>query len=488
MKILLAASEAAPFAHTGGLGDVAGALPKALGRLGHDVRLIMPLYRAVDVRRHRLRIIVSGLNVPTASGLLAIDVLEGSLVDGVPVYFIRHDPSFDRDGLYQTISAEDYPDNAERFALFCRAVLEVCRHVDFRPEVLHANDWQTALLPVYLKTTLHDDHFFQRTATLLTIHNLGYQGFFPPGAMPKLMLPWELFTSAGLEFYGKGNLLKGGLIFADLLTTVSPRYSREIQTADQGVGLDGVLRERKSDLFGVLNGIDSEEWNPAGDPHIAAHYTAEDCSGKAKCKADLQRRLRLPVRATVPLLAVISRLAGQKGLDLLRDILDTLMALNVQLVLLGSGEKELEAAFREAATKYPSKLAVRIGFDVPLSHQIEAGADLFLMPSRYEPCGLNQMYSLAYGTIPVVRATGGLDDTVVGFDPVTRQGNGFKFEDATAAAFLQAIWQALALYREKALWTLAITNAMTADFTWDRSARAYQQLYRAVVEKKSRQP
>jgi starch synthase len=487
VKILCAASEAAPFAHTGGLGDVAGALPKALNRLGHDIRLIMPLYRAVDVRRHKLRIVARGLSVPAASGPLAVDVLEGHLSSGVPVYFIRHDPSFDRDGLYQTPSAEDYPDNAERFALFCRAALQTCRSVDFQPEVLHAHDWQTALLPVYLKTALRSDPFFQRTATVFTVHNLGYQGLFSPEALPRLMLPRELFTPAGLEFYGKGNLLKGGLLFADLLTTVSRRYSQEIQTADQGFGLDGVLRARKDELFGVLNGIDPEEWNPASDPHIVAHYTVDDLSGKARCKADLQRRLTLPVRATAPLLAVISRLAGQKGLDLLRGILETLMALNLQLVMLGSGEKDLEAAFREAAAKHPSKLAVRIGFDLPLSHQIEAGADLFLMPSRYEPCGLNQMYSLAYGTIPVARATGGLDDTVVRFDPVTGQGNGFKFEDATEAAFLQAIWQALELYREKSLWHRLISNAMAADFTWDRSAREYEQLYRRAAEKKGGQ-
>ncbi|MBZ0158967.1 glycogen synthase GlgA [Candidatus Methylomirabilis sp.] len=487
MKILFAASEAAPFAHTGGLGDVIGALPKALGRLGHDVRLIMPLYRTVDAQRHQLRIVTSGLSVPAASSPQAVDVLEGNLSSEVPVYFVRHDPSFDRDGLYQTASAEDYPDNAERFALFCRAALEVCRQVDFQPEVLHAHDWQTALLPVYLKTTLYNDPFFQKTATVFTIHNLGYQGLFPSEVLPKLMLPRELFTPAGLEFYGKGNLLKGGLLFADLLTTVSRRYSQEIQTMDQGVGLDGILRERKGDLFGVLNGIDPEEWNPADDPHIVAHYTIDDLSGKARCKTDLQERFKLPVKATVPLLAVISRLVEQKGLDLLRDILETLMTLNVQLVLLGSGGKELEATFHEAAAKYPSKLAVRIGFDVPLSHQIEAGADLFLMPSRYEPCGLNQMYSLVYGAIPVVRATGGLDDTIAQFDPVTGQGNGFRFEDSTADAFLQAIRQALVLYHEKALWHRLITNAMAADFTWDRSAREYGQLYRHAAEKKGKQ-
>jgi len=481
MKILFAASEAAPFARTGGLGDVAGALPQALGRLGHDVRLVMPLYRAVDAKRHRLGEVARGLEVPAAVGLQKVDVLEGRLSSGAPVYFVRHDPSFDRDGLYQAPSGDDYPDNAERYALFCRAALETCRTLSFRPEVLHAHDWQTALLPVYLKTVLRGDPLFQRTATVFTIHNLGYQGLFPPDTLPRLGLPLTLFTPGGVEFYGKVNLLKGGVLFADLLTTVSRRYSQEIQISEHGFGLDGVLGERRGDLFGILNGIDPAEWNPAIDPHIAAHYTAADLSGKARCKQDLQQRLRLPVRADVPLLGVISRLAEQKGLDLLRDILETLMALDLQLVLLGSGEKGLEAAFLEAAAEHPSKLGVRIGFDTPLSHQIEAGADLFLMPSRYEPCGLNQMYSLAYGTIPVVRATGGLDDTIVQFDLQTGQGNGFRFEEASAAAFLQAIRQALALFSEKAQWGRLIRNAMAADFTWDRSAREYEQVYRRAL-------
>jgi starch synthase len=486
MRILFAASEVAPFARTGGLGDVAGALPQALYRLGHDVRLIMPLYRVVDRERHRLSEAARGLEVRAAVGSQEVDVLEGHLSNGVPVYFVRHDPSFDRDGLYQTPSGEDYPDGAERFALFCRAALEACRTLAFRFEVLHAHDWQTALLPVYLKTVLQGDPFFRGVATVFTIHNLGYQGHFPPDILPRLGLPLELFTAARLEFYGKVNLLKGGLVFADLLTTVSRRYSQEIQTPEQGFGLDGLLRERRSELFGILNGIDPEEWNPAIDPHLAAHYTAADLSGKARCKRDLQRRLRLPVRADVPILGVISRLAGQKGLDLLRDILDTLMELDLQLVVLGSGEKALEEAFLQAASRHPSKLGVKIGFDTPLSHQIEAGADLFLMPSRYEPCGLNQMYSLTYGTIPIVCATGGLDDTVVQFDPATGRGNGFKFEEADAAAFLQAIRQALKLFPDKAQWGRLIANAMAADFTWDRSAREYEEVYRRALLKRGK--
>jgi starch synthase len=295
-----------------------------------------------------------------------------------------------------------------------------------------------------------------------------------------------VFTPAGIEFYGQVNLLKGGLLFADLLTTVSPRYSREIQTPELGQGLDGVLRQRSGDLFGILNGIDPEEWNPAIDRHIAARYSAADLSGKAVCKKDLQRRFRLPERAEVPVLGVVSRLAEQKGLDLLGDIMVDVMSLDLQLILLGSGEKALEAAFLQAAAQHPSKLGVTIGFDIPLSHQIEAGADLFLMPSRYEPCGLNQMYSLAYGTIPVVRATGGLDDTIDQFDSATGRGNGFKFEEASAAALFQSIRQAVALFHQKADWNRMVANAMAADFTWDRSAREYEQLYRRSLAKRGR--
>jgi len=486
MKILFAASEAAPFATTGGLGDVAGALSKALGRLGHDVRLIMPLYRGIDVERYRLGVVAGGIRLPAAPGSEKVDILEGWLPSGVGVYFVRHDPSFNRDGLYQAPSGEDYPDNAERFALFCRATLEACRALAFQPDVVHVHDWQTALIPVYLKTLLRGDSFLEGIATVFTIHNLGYQGLFGSEILPRLGLPREVFTPAGIEFYGQVNLLKGGLLFADLLTTVSPRYSREIRTPELGHGLDGVLRQRSGDLFGILNGIDPEEWSPAIDRHIAARYTAADLSGKAVCKKDLQRRFRLPERAEVPVLGVVSRLAGQKGLDLLRDIIVDVMSLDLQLVLLGSGEKALEAAFLQAATQHPSRLGVKIGFDIPLSHQIEAGADLFLMPSRYEPCGLNQMYSLAYGTIPVVRATGGLDDTIVHFDPATGHGNGFKFDKATAAAFLQSIMQALALFSQKAHWGRVVANAMAGNFTWDRSAREYEQLYRRSLATRGR--
>jgi starch synthase len=486
MKIIFAAPEAAPFASTGGLGDVASALPKALGRLGHDVRLIMPLYGAIDAGRYRLGAVASGLAVPSLPGAPAVDILEGWLPSGLRVYFVRHDASFNRDGLYQAPSGEDYPDNAERFALFSRASLEACRAVAFRPEVVHAHDWQTALVPVYLHTLRRGDPFFEGVSSVFTVHNLGYQGIFQPDVVPRLGLGWELFTPAGIEFYGKVNLLKGGLLFADTLTTVSPRYSREIQTPSLGHGLDGLLRQRSKDLFGILNGIDPEEWSPATDSHIVARYSVSDRSGKALCKIDLQRRFRLPEKAETPILGVISRLAWQKGHDLLRDITADLMGLELQLVLLGSGEKALEASFVQAAAQYPSKLAVKIGFDTPLAHQIEAGADLFLMPSRYEPCGLNQMYSLAYGTIPVVRATGGLDDTIVQFDPRTGRGNGVKFEEATAAALLQSIMQGLALFSQKAHWDRLVVNAMTGQFTWDRAAREYAELYRRAVARRAR--
>jgi starch synthase len=487
MAILFVVSEAAPFARTGGLGDVAGALPKALAKLGHDVRLIMPLYRAVDVARHEIGAVATGLTVPVGSGAATVDVLAGRLAGGVPAYFVRHDPSFARDGLYLTPSGDDYPDNAERFALFCRASADACRALGFRPDIVHAHDWQAALLPVYLKTLLRGDPFYAETRSVFTIHNLGYQGLFPPGALRRVGLSADLFTPAALEFFGRVNLLKGALVFADVLTTVSKRYSQEIQEPEQGFGLEGVLKERRNDLYGILNGIDPEEWNPAIDPHIAARYSAADLSGKAVCKQDLQRRFRLPTREGVPLLGVISRLVPQKGLDLLQGVLDELLALDVQLVVLGSGDKALESGFVEVAARHPSRVGVRIGFDTPLSHQIEAGADLFPMPSRYEPCGLNQMYSLAYGTIPIVRATGGLDDTIVPFDPDTGEGNGFKFREPSEAALLEAIRTALDVFGRKAQWGRLVANAMAADFTWDRSAGEYERLYRMALRRKGPQ-
>ncbi|MCZ6780878.1 MAG: glycogen/starch synthase, partial [Nitrospirae bacterium] len=406
--------EAVPFAKTGGLADVAGALPRELARLGHSVRLIIPRYSSIDGTAYGLKPWMR-LAVPTASGRIHASVEKGQLVDPevpedrrVSVLAIRHDPYFARKGLYQEAGA-DYPDNLERFAFFSRAVVELLtgRHQapGWTPDILHAHEWQTALCIVYMRTLYAKRPGLKGIRTLFTLHNLGYQGLFPGSSFPKTGLGRGLFTPKRLEFYGSVNLLKGGLLFADFLSTVSPTYSQEIQTAECGFGLEGILRERQGQLVGITNGVDIEAWNPAADRYLPSRYSASDLSGKRGCKAALQREMHLPVR-DVPLLVAVSRLTGQKGLDLLAEILPELMALDLQVVLLGTGDPPLEERFRSFHARYPAKIGLRIGFDDGLAHRIEAGGDLFLMPSRYEPCGLNQLYSLRYGTVPVVRRTG----------------------------------------------------------------------------------
>jgi starch synthase len=484
MRILFAVSEVAPFAKTGGLADVAGALPKALRKLGHDVRVVLPLYRAVETAEHHVATFPLDLSVPVAGRVEKSSVLQGRIPPDVPVFFIRCDRYFDRDGLYQ-VHGVDHPDNAERFAFFSRAVLELARALDFRPEVAHCHDWQTGLIPAYLRTVYAQNPFYARTGVMFTIHNMAYQGLFPPNAIDAAGLGPELFTPAGVEFYGQVSYLKAGLVFADLLTTVSRRYSQEIQTPEFGCGLDGVLRARTNDVFGILNGIDVDEWNPATDRHIAARYSAKDTAGKAICKADLQRAMGLSPAPGAPVFACISRLAEQKGIDLVAEALDMILDTGGQLVLLGTGEPPLEQRFRAAGAAHPGQVAAILGFDETLAHKIEAGADIFLMPSRYEPCGLNQMYSLRYGTIPVVRATGGLDDTVTSFRRDTGEGNGLKFEETTADALRLAICRAGGLYRDPEARRRLMANAMQGDFSWDRSAREYEALYRVAARRRA---
>jgi len=482
MRILLASSEVAPFAKTGGLADVAGALPKALTCLGHDVRVVLPKYRAVDAAKHTLRQILPDLPVPVAGRTESALIWEGA-IGAAPVYFVQNDRYFDREALYQTPDG-DYPDNAERFAFFARAILELPRAVAFAPDLYHCNDWQTGLVPTYLRTTLRGPSGVLDAGVLFTVHNLGYQGLFPPEALATANLGRELFTPFGVEFYGKVNFLKAGLVYSELINTVSRKYSQEIQTEEFGCGLEGVLRARSRDVYGILNGIDYEEWHPSRDAHIAAAFSRDDPAGKRACKADLQRAFGLPQRPDVPLLAVISRLTPQKGMDLVAEALDAILELDAQFVLLGTGDAELHEALEAAKQRHPSRVGLRLGFDVALSHRIEAGADIFLMPSRYEPCGLNQMYSLAYGTIPVVRATGGLDDTIEPFDPAAGTGNGFKFAEATAEALLQTVREALALFRQPQHWQRLVQNGMACDFSWDRSAREYEALYQQIVERR----
>jgi len=482
MRILMLASEAVPLAKTGGLADVAGTLPVELARLGHEVQLALPRYAGIDPQASSLRQTTT-VAVPFRGDSVEVGIETGTLGNkAVSLVCIRYDPFFGRPGLYGE-EGRDFPDNLERFVLFCRSVLEACRQPKRPPDILHAHDWQTALAVAYLKTLYRTDPAWSKTRVLFTIHNMGYQGRFPVMDYPATGLPWSEYTPERLEFYGQVNLLKGGLVHADLLNTVSPTYAREIQTGEFGHGLEGVLQVRKDRLFGVTNGIDYDVWNPATDPHLPAHYSAKDLSGKKACKTALQREMKLPAR-NVPLLGLVSRLAFQKGIDLIVEIIPKLLELDVQMVALGRGEPAYHERLTDLSMRYPGKLAVRLAFDEGLAHLIEAGADLFLMPSRYEPCGLNQQYSLRYGTVPVVRKTGGLADTVVPYVPAGEKGNkatGFAFETPQPEVLLSAILLALRVYRDKEEWLALMRRGMKQDFSWQRSAKQYVELYQRAL-------
>ncbi|MEK6545298.1 MAG: glycogen synthase GlgA [Nitrospinota bacterium] len=495
MKILIASPEIVPFAKTGGLADVTGALPKALQRLGEDVTVIMPKYQIVEDKKNNLEYAGKKIHVPISDRVEEARIYKGYISTppasppykvgergGIPVYFIDKKEYYDREYLYGTPQG-DYPDNAERFIYFARAIIETCKTIGLRPDVIHCNDWQTGMVPVYLKTLYKNDPFFKDTAIVFTVHNLGYQGLFWYLDMHLTNLGWDIFTPEGIEFYGKINILKGGLVFADIVTTVSKTYSLEIQTKEYGHGLEGVLKKRKDDLYGVINGIDYDDWNPLTDGYIKAKYSKENLSGKWECKKELLKIYGLTPSKEIPLIAVISRLADQKGFDLIADIIDDLMKFDIQFVLLGTGEKKYNTLFEDIGKRYPAKTVIKIGFDNTLAHKIEAGADMFLMPSRYEPCGLNQLYSFKYGTIPIVRATGGLNDTVENYDPVKRTGNGFKFSEYSSNALFSTIKKALEIYRDFSQWNRLIINAMSEDFSWDRSAREYVELYKKAKAK-----
>jgi starch synthase len=484
MRILYTASEVAPFSKTGGLADVAGALPAAVARLGHEVIVVMPRYKAVLPERWGL----------TRKGEISVKLagrgysfaLWAARLPQTPVefFFLDHEGLFDRTGLYQE-GGKDYPDNLERFAAFSRALLEVPKRLGFKPDLLHGNDWQTALAFVYLRAHFAQDPFYKKIGTVFTIHNLGYPGLFPGSEFSKLDLPADYFHPERLEFYGKVNLLKGGLVFAQILNTVSPTYSREIQTHEFGHGMEGVLHAHRQDLFGIVNGVDYREWDPAHDSHIAQAYDSRNLKGKRLCKEALQKELKLPV-TEVPLIGMITRLTVQKGVDLVLDVLEELMLLDLQIVILGTGEPAIHKKLTQAMGRHPDKLTVRLTFDEPLAHRIEAGADLFLMPSRYEPCGLNQLYSLRYGTIPVVRKTGGLADTIVDATPThiaSGKATGFVFENVSGHELLTTLRLALSFYKDRALWEQFMKTGMAADFSWDFSAREYLKLYERALAK-----
>lgn len=481
MNIVFAASECVPFAKTGGLADVVGVLPQALAELGHTVSVYLPKYK--QTRLPDAKVLLRSVTVPFDDEYRFCSVLDGGKRSGVQFYFIDYPPFFDRDALYGT-PAGDYPDNAERFALYCRAVLEASKVLGV-PDIFHCHDWQSALIPILLRSSYQDDPVFRSTRTVFTIHNIGYQGLFPPDTLPLLMLPWDLFTIDKMEFWGKANFLKSALVFSDHITTVSRKYAQEIQTSEYGFGLEGVLHSRAGSLTGILNGVDYNEWDPGKDKHIVRQYSPENLAGKKECKYDLLRQFGLErVAIDLPVIGIVSRFAAQKGFDLIAEIIHDLARLPLLLTVLGSGDKEYQDLFLRLTRQFPDKLAVKIAYDNALAHKIEAGADMFLMPSRYEPSGLNQMYSLKYGTVPIVRATGGLDDTIEPWDATSSKGTGFKFSAYSGVALLNCVHEALRAFKDQDGWKKLMLNGMSKDFSWHASAREYVKVYERLVPPK----
>ncbi len=480
MKILFAASEAAPFAKTGGLADVAGSLPPALADLGHDVSVVMPRYRQVDVDAYKLKPVASFV-VPLGTWRERCDVLKGKMGRNVTVYFINKDVYYDRPELYGTARA-DYADNAERFIFFSRAVLELCIALNLRPDIVHCNDWQTGLVPLYLKKIYHADAALRKARSVFTVHNIGYQGLFWHWDMKLTGLDWDVFTPGGLEFWGKMNLLKAGLVYADSITTVSRTYSREIQTPEYGGGLDGVLRKRAADLYGILNGIDYAEWDPGRAGDLPRSFSASRLAGKAVCKKELLKRLGLP-DAGGPLIGMVTRLVDQKGLDIVTEALPEILSLGVQLVVLGTGDEKYNRLLTDAATRNEGRMRVLLQYNEELAKNIYAGCDLFLMPSQYEPCGLGQMIALRYGAVPVVRKTGGLADTVVDYGSRTSRGTGFVFKEYSSPALIACLRRALVVYGNREKWTLLMRTGMKQDFSWKNSAQEYVKVYRKTMRK-----
>lgn len=487
LNILFLSSEVEPFAKTGGLADVSSALPQAIKELGHEIRIMMPRYRFISERKFKLHDIIRLKEIPIPIGKSSeIGNVKSSFISNlkekVQVYFLDNANYFGRDGIYQSpVGKKDYKDNDERYIFFCRGVLETLKRLGWQPDIIHCNDWQTGIVPAYIKTLYASDEFFKSIKTVFTIHNMAYQGAFTSEAFEKSGLPKSVFHPEGAEAYGKFNFLKTGLHYADAITTVSERYAEEICTSDEyGAGLNGLLAKRKKDLKGILNGIDYETWNPLTDEYAYRKFDVKSIDAKLDNKKALLKRFNIPYKEGVPLIGGISRLVEQKGYDLVLEILDDLIKLNVQFILLGSGEKAVEKKFETLQKKYSHQMGVFFGFDNELAHLIEAGSDLFLMPSRYEPCGLNQMYSMRYGTIPVVRAIGGLDDTVEDYTGGGK-GTGFKFEKYDAKELLKAIQRALKVYQQPEEWKKLMRNGMQKDFSWEHSAKKYVNLYKELL-------
>src|SRR5258706_10809456 len=476
MRVLFVASEGLPFSKTGGLADVVEALPKALAAQGHEVAVVLPRYHETKATA----VVMPSLTIPMGGARLRFPAIaDGTLLNGVRYFFVEDAAYFDRDGLYGG-SSGDYPDNPERYTEFCRAAIEIAKHV-WPADVIHCHDWQTALVPVLLRTSYGDDPLVKDIPVVFSIHNMGYHGQFTRDVLDRVGIPQVLFHPAGVEFYGSVNLLKGGLVFSDYLTTVSRKYAEEIQTREYGHGLDGVAKSRADRLVGILNGVDYTAWNPEKDKLIAANYSAKDLSGKQVCKQDLLEVFGLSHDLLErPVIGIVSRFADQKGFDLIAEKAHELMREDLVLVVLGSGERKYEDLLRARATAYPGRVGVKIAYDNELAHKVEAGADMFLMPSRYEPSGLNQMYSLKYGTVPIVRATGGLDDSIEPFDLEHGTGTGFKFKEYTGEALLFAVRQALHHYMDERIWKRIQLNGMAKDFSWKTPAAEYAKLYEAA--------
>jgi starch synthase len=470
-------SEAHPFAKTGGLAEVTGALPLALARLGHRVTLIIPRYRGIEVGR------VDEATFSLAGRSVGVGFARQPLAAGVEAVLVDAPDLFDREGLYGTADG-DYADNAWRFAVFSRAALEFARLSGQRPSIIHAHEWQTGLVPAYQKMHFSHDPIVGGVPSIFTIHNLAFQGIFPAATLDEIGLGWEVFNVQAMEYFGKISYLKAGINFSEKITTVSPNYAREVVTPEMGFGFNGVLARRQSDLVGILNGIDTERWNPAADAFVAAPFSARNLAGKRKAKALLLEHAGLPhdkASLARPVIGLIARLTDQKGMDLIAAAADDLMSLDAAWTILGNGEARYEDLWRSLARRYPDRVSVKIGFDERLAHHIESGADAFLMPSRFEPCGLNQMYSLRYGTVPIVRATGGLEDTIEDYDPRTGAGTGFKFVEYTPVAMLEAVRRALEVYRNPAVWKRIQQQGMQQDHSWDVSAREYVKVYRTSL-------
>lgn len=482
LRILFLSSEVAPFAKTGGLADVSSALPKALFDMGHDVRVMMPKYGSISDRKYILREVIRLKQIPVKVGdkEYVTSAKSAFIPDSkVQIYFLECPKLFDRKDLYvDSKTGKDFPDNAERFLVFSKAVFETIKLLHWEPQVIHCNDWPTALIPYLLKTQYGSDNFFSKTATMLSIHNLAYQGSFELDVAKKLGLAEGDVVEESIQIHGKLNFLKAGIVHSDLITTVSPTYAAEIQEFDeQGAGLKEVLQDRAQDIYGIMNGVDYTVWDPQTDKFLPEKYSAEEIEGKTKNKEELLLRVGLPYHESVPLIGIISRLADQKGFDLIAEAIGDIVKLNAQLVILGTGDPKYHTLIEKWQKKYPKNVAAILRFDEEMAHLIEAGSDLFLMPSKYEPSGLNQMYSLRYGTIPVVRKTGGLADTIIDYNEDNVKGNGFVFENYSSAEMIDALKRAIDLFADAKTWQKLIKRCMKMEFTWQAAAEKYVKLY-----------